>query len=54
MDTGKVHETFAQGVKNDGSSYTVPIKAFPIVKEQGELFGFIEVVEDDTEKLQAE
>ena len=43
MDTGKVHETFAQGVKNDGSSFTVRIKAFPIVKEEGELFGFIEV-----------
>ena len=54
MDTGKVQETLAQGVKDDGSSFTVRIKAFPIIKEEGELFGFIEVVEDVTEKLQAE
>jgi len=54
MDTGEAQEVFAQGVKDDGSSFTVRIKAFPVYREGNEAFGFIEVVEDVTDKLQAE
>jgi len=53
METGKAQEQIAQGVRDDGSSLTVRIKAFPVYKNNT-VSGFIEVVEDITQQQGAE
>ncbi len=54
MATGQSKETISQGIRDDGSSFTVRIRAFPVQDEQGDSQGFIEVVEDITERLESE
>ena len=54
MESGKSQEIVTEGIKDDGSSFTVRVKAFPIQGEAGENKGFIEFVEDITERLQVE
>ncbi len=54
MASGKPAEAITHGVRDDGSSLTVRIKAFPVRGEQNMHKGFIEVVEDITEHLEAE
>jgi len=56
MATGNTEEVETEGVKDDGTRMTVRIQAFPTFSPDGATTGFIEVVEDITEKrrLQAE
>ncbi|MEN8143080.1 MAG: ATP-binding protein [Thermodesulfobacteriota bacterium] len=53
MQTGLPAEAVAHGQKEDGSEITARIRAFPLIADD-EVKGFIEVVEDVTEKIQAE
>ncbi|MCK4837660.1 MAG: HAMP domain-containing protein [Desulfobulbaceae bacterium] len=54
MEKGLPAETIAQGQRDDGSTFTVNIKAFPLQVESGQKKGFIEVVEDITEQIKME
>ncbi len=54
METGKVAEVITHGEKGNGEKFTVRIKAFPLVSEEGKASGFIEVVEDISERIQVE
>ncbi len=54
MATGQSKEAVTQGIRDDGSSFTVRIRAFPVQDEHGDSQGFIEVVEDITERLESE
>jgi PAS domain S-box-containing protein len=53
MKTGKPAETVTKGVRDNGSSFDARVMAFPLF-ENGVPSGFIEVVEDITERLEAE
>ncbi len=52
MATGKKAETEVQGVRDDGSNFIVRIQAFPRFGIDGQITGFIEVIEDITKKRQ--
>ncbi len=52
--TGQPAETEAEGVRDDGSRFPVRIQAFPAVEPDGTVTGFIEVIEDITERKKAE
>ena len=49
MNTGRPAEVETQGVRDDGSTFAVKLRAFPICDSGGTPSGFIEVVEDITE-----
>jgi signal transduction histidine kinase len=54
MATGLPAETETEGVRDDGSRFPVRISAFPIFGPNGQVVGFIEVVEDITQRRRAE
>ena len=51
METGEMAMCEAQGIRDDGSKISVRIKAFPLKDEDGEMVGFIELVDDISEEL---
>ena len=54
MATGQKAEVEAKGVRDDGSSLVARVHAFPRFDPDGEINGFIEVVEDITQSKQVE
>ena len=50
METGKPGEVETSGVRDDGSTYAARVQAFPIHGSDGRPEGFIEVVEDITDR----
>jgi len=54
MKTGTPKETIASGRRDDGSTLTVNIKAFPVYSEHGTQKGFIEVVEDISQQIKTQ
>ena len=54
MSTGQPAEVETQGIRDDGTSVDVRIQAFPTLGQDGTATGFIEVVEDITEKKKLE
>ncbi|MHB8068531.1 MAG: PAS domain S-box protein [Desulfobaccales bacterium] len=54
MATGKLAEVETEGVRDDGTTFVVNNHAFPSFGADGEITGFIEVVQDITERKQAE
>ncbi len=54
MATGKVHSVETIGVRDDGSGFNARVTAFPYYASGGELTGFIEIVEDITERVKSE
>ena len=47
-------EVETEGTRDDGSKFPVRVRAFPMFDDLGNPTGFIEVVEDTTERLRAE
>jgi PAS domain S-box-containing protein len=54
MASGKTTEVETQGVRDDGSRFYVRNRAIPLFRPDGVAKGFIELVEDITERKQAE
>lgn len=54
LETGLPQEVITEGKRDDGSVFTVKIKAFPVGKDYGNSEAFIEVVEDITEQIKTE
>ncbi len=56
MTTGQPAEVETKGVRDDGSSFDVNIRTFPTFGKDGNVTGFVEIVEDISErkKLRAE
>jgi PAS domain S-box-containing protein len=54
MATGQPAEAETEAVRDDGSRFHVRVQAFPIFGDDGTVTAFIEVVEDITERVQAE
>ncbi|HSH12292.1 MAG TPA: PAS domain S-box protein, partial [Desulfurivibrionaceae bacterium] len=54
MQHGEAAEAVTTGISDDGSLMNVRIRAFPVMGEDQRIDGFIEVVEDITERLKAE
>ncbi|MBI4965773.1 MAG: PAS domain S-box protein [Desulfomonile tiedjei] len=54
MSTGEPAESEREVVKEDGTRVSVRISAFPVLGQDGEATGFIELVEDLTERKLAE
>ena len=54
MATGKPAEVESEGVLDDGTRFPVLIKAFPVPGSDGEATGFIEVIEDVSERKRVE
>jgi len=54
LQTGKVAEAITSGEKENGEKFTVRIKAFPMGGNGERARGFIEVVEDVSERIQVE
>ncbi len=54
MATGQKAEVETQGVRDDGSRFDVRLQAFPVCEPDGTISGFIEVVEDITQRKAAE
>lgn len=54
MATGKKAVVETTGVRDDGSKIDVRLQAFPYLGADGNVIGFIEVVEDITERKQTE
>lgn len=54
LETGLPAEATAERERDDGTRFTVRIRAFPIQSEEGKPKGFIEVVENITEKIKIE
>jgi PAS domain S-box-containing protein len=54
MSTGHTAHTETEGIRDDGSRFSASINAFPILNEKGHPEGFIEIVEDITERKKAE
>jgi two-component system cell cycle sensor histidine kinase/response regulator CckA len=54
MATGQPHEVESQGVRDDGTSFIVRDRAFPLRDKDGKVIGFHEIVEDITEQKRAE
>lgn len=50
----KKEEVETQGVRDDGSRFTVRVQAFPHYDSDGEVTGFLEVAEDITERAERE
>ncbi|MEN6448894.1 MAG: MASE3 domain-containing protein, partial [Thermoguttaceae bacterium] len=54
MSTGNAADTETKAVRDDGSAYDVRVQAFPLLGADGGPTGFIEVVEDITNRKRAE
>jgi two-component system, cell cycle sensor histidine kinase and response regulator CckA len=54
METGQPAERDTEGVREDGTRFAARIRAFPLKGLDGSSTGFIEVVEDITERKRAE
>jgi len=54
METGHPHEVETEGVRADGTTISVRVQASPVFGANGSIDGFVEVVEDITERKQAE
>ena len=54
MSTGHPTRTETEGIRDDGSRFSASINAFPILNEESHPAGFIEIVEDVTERKKAE
>jgi PAS domain S-box-containing protein len=51
---GRPSEIITEGIRDDNSRLIVKIRAFPIISKEGEIDGFIEVVEDITDSQRIE
>ncbi|MHB9045193.1 MAG: MASE3 domain-containing protein [Pirellulales bacterium] len=54
MATGRPAEAESTGVRDDGSTFAVRLRAFPVYGADGKPYGFIEVVEDITGRRRTE
>ena len=54
MNTGQAARVEAEGVRDDGATFTTIVRAFPAFGPDKEVSGFIEVVEDITEQKHLE
>ena len=54
MKNSKVHSAETQGIRDDGSRFDVQITAFPHYSSEGNINGFIEIVEDITDRKKSE
>ncbi|MFH1080495.1 MAG: HD domain-containing phosphohydrolase [Pseudomonadota bacterium] len=54
MATARSHQVETEGVRDDGSPLSVLINAFPLFYPDGATRGFIEVIEDITDRKQVE
>jgi PAS domain S-box-containing protein len=54
MATGQPAEAETEGIRDDGSRFHVRIQTFPVFGQDGTTNGFIEVVEDITNRTQTE
>ena len=54
MASGKTEEVETQGVRDDGSTFYVRNRAIPYRDSKGRMQGFIKIVEDITERKQAQ
>jgi PAS domain S-box-containing protein len=54
MATGRPHQVDTEGVRDDGSRFSARISAFPLFYSDGTTKGFVEVVEDITDRRQTE
>jgi PAS domain S-box-containing protein len=54
MATGRSVEREREGVRQDGTRFTARAKAFPLFGPDGAVRGFVELVEDITQRKQAE
>lgn len=54
MQTGCPAEVETRGVRDDGTVYTVRVQAFPVCGPDGRSHGFIELVEDITDRKRME
>jgi PAS domain S-box-containing protein len=50
MKTGRPAEVETRGMRDDGTTYAARVQAFPVLDSEGVPEGFIEVVEDVTER----
>jgi PAS domain S-box-containing protein len=50
MATGQPAEAETEGVRDDGSRIAVKVRAFPTLGKDGSVTGFVEIVEDITER----
>ena len=50
MATGQPAEVETEAVRDDGSRFYVNVRAFPTFAKEGSTTGFVEIVEDITEK----
>ena len=54
MATGHPDQVETEGVREDGTRFPVQVHAFPVFEADGTVYGFIEIVEDITERKKAE
>ena len=54
IETGQPAEAESEGISGDGTSFPVRIQAFPAFDASGAMTGFVEIVEDITERKRAE
>ncbi|MGA2068956.1 MAG: PAS domain-containing protein [Thermoguttaceae bacterium] len=54
MATGRPAERDREGVRQDGTRFTARVRAFPLFGPDGAAKGFVELVEDITQRKQAE
>ena len=53
METGLPAEATAEGVRDDGSTFPMRIRAWPLTNPDGSLFGFMEMVQELTPPMRA-
>lgn len=54
MESGHTHEAETEGVRADGTKVSVRVQASPVYGADGRVDGFVEIVEDVTERKRAE
>jgi PAS domain S-box-containing protein len=54
METGEAHEVETVGIRDDGTTYAARVQAFPVHDADSGVTGFIEVVEDLTDRKRLE
>jgi PAS domain S-box-containing protein len=54
MESGHTHEVEAEGVRANGTKISVRVQASPVYGADGRIDGFVEIVEDITERKRAE